>query len=229
MTRLRTHRTALALVVVAALLVAATAAAMRFAGGDEAPTRSATQAASPDPVRAAPEPERPALGRPDAPVTMVEYADYQCPFCGKFARDTKPQLIERYVRTGKLRFEWRDFPYMGPQSLDTAVAARAAGRQGRYWDFHDAVFALELRPFSGELSRARLLAISRRLGLDIDRFERDLGDPALADAVRADFQEGQSFGVTGTPTFVVNGRVVVGAQPLEVFEEVIETALTEAR
>lgn len=200
-------------------------------GSERAAASASSSSAASSSTAASPEPapvERPALGRADAPVTVIEYADYQCPFCGKFARDTKPVLVERYVRTGKMRFEWHDFPYMGPQSRDTAVAARAAGRQGKYWAFHDAVFALALRPFSGDLTRSKLTELAAGVGVDLERFERDLADPELGEAVDADFQEGQSLGVNGTPTFVINGTVLVGAQPLDVFEQAIDAALAEA-
>ncbi len=176
------------------------------------------------------DPEDPlAMGEVDAPVVLVSYSDFQCPFCGKFARDTEPELVERFVDTGVLRIEWRDFPYFGPDSELAAAAARAAGEQGKFWEFHDAVYALDLPPKSGQLTREKLLELAGGLDLDLDRFETTMNDPATAQAVATDFTEGQQLGVTGTPTFVLNGQPVVGAQPLETFVAAIEAAQDESR
>jgi hypothetical protein len=98
-----------------------------------------------------------ALGDVDAPVVMVNYSEFQCPFCGKFARDTEPELIEQYVEDGTLRIEWRDFPYLGPESTRAAPAGRAAAAQGRFWDFHDALFADQPPPNSGKLTEDHLV------------------------------------------------------------------------
>ncbi len=170
-----------------------------------------------------------AVGDPDAPVVMVSYSEFQCPFCGKFARDTEPGLIEKYVEDGTLRIEWRDFPYLGEESTTAALAGRAAALQGKFWEFHDAVYA-EQRPVnSGILTEEYLASLAREAGLDGDRLVKDMARPELAEAVRADFQEGQALGVTGTPAFLVNGQPIIGAQPAEVFEQAIENAADAAR
>lgn len=90
-----------------------------------------------------------AMGSPTAPVVIVEWGDFQCPFCGAFARDTEPALLTQYVDAGKVRLEWRDFAYLGPES----VAARAAGRQGKFWAYHDALYAQQRPENTGALSR----------------------------------------------------------------------------
>ena len=171
-----------------------------------------------------------ALGDPDAPVVMLAYSEFQCPFCGKFARETEPELVERYVEDGTLRIEWRDFPYLGPESRVAALGGRAAAEQDMFWQFHDAMYADQLPPNSGNLDEDYLVAVARKAGLDAARFRAHLrrGDD-LARAVEKDFTEGQSIGVTGTPAFLVNGRPVMGAQPLAVFSEVIERAARDAR
>lgn len=169
-----------------------------------------------------------AQGDVDAPVVLVMWSDYQCPFCGRFARETEPELVDQYVQSGVLRLEWRDFPYMGDQSQLTAQAARAAGQQGAYWEFHDAVYGLELAPQSGELTADRLTAMAADLGLDTDRFTTDMTSPATVEAVAADFSEGQSLGITGTPTFLVNSTPIVGAQSLDTFSSAIEAAAAAA-
>jgi len=170
-----------------------------------------------------------AKGAVDAPVVIVEYSDFQCPFCGRFARETAPVLEREYVRKGLVRIEWRDFPYLGPESTLAAHAARAAAAQDRFWQFHDAMYADQAAPNSGRITEDRLVEVAREVGLDLGRFRRDLAAEAGADAVQADFTEGQSIGVTGTPAFLVNGRPVMGAQPVEVFRELIDQGLAEAR
>jgi protein-disulfide isomerase len=165
-----------------------------------------------------------ALGRVDAPVVMIAYSDFQCPFCGQFARDTEPVLVRKYVDTGVLRIEWRDFPYLGPESKVAAHAARAAAEQGKFWAFHDALYAHQLPPNSGHLTPAYLRSVAARTGLDVTRFSKDMNGPLAAKLVQHDFDEGLSAGVTGTPSFLVNGRPVVGALPVAAFEQVIEQA-----
>lgn len=169
-----------------------------------------------------------ALGAVDAPVVMIAYSEFQCPFCGRYARETQPELVERYVADGLLRIEWRDFPYLGPESRTAALAARAAGAQDRFWAFEDAMFADQQPPNSGRLTPEFLADVAQGAGLDRDRFVQDMQSEELASAVEADFQEGQSIGVTGTPAFLVNGRPVIGAQPTDVFVQAVEDALAEA-
>lgn len=170
-----------------------------------------------------------ALGKTNAPVVLIEWAEFQCPFCGRFARDTQPALIDKYVRSGTLRIEWRDFPYLGPESTTAALAARAAAAQGKFWPYHDALFAHQFPPNSGHLTDAYLVGIAKTLGLNIARFQVDMNSPATKQAVEKDFLQGQNLGVTGTPSFLVNSTPIVGAQPLSVFENAIEQAAAQAK
>jgi protein-disulfide isomerase len=132
----------------------------------------------------------------------------------------EPKLVDKYVEDGTLRLEWRDFPYLGQESVNAALAARAAQDQGKFWEYHDLLY--ENQP--GGFSDARLIELARETGLDVERFEEDLASGRFEQAVAEDFQEGQQMGVTGTPTFVINGRVLAGLQPLEVYEDAIEEA-----
>ncbi len=169
-----------------------------------------------------------ALGSVDAPVVMLAYSEFQCPFCGKFARDTEPALIDEYVDKGILRIEWRDFPYLGPESTTAAQGGRAAAAQDGFWAFHDELYAHQLPPNSGKLDEEHLVGIAEKLGLDTQQFRADMRSRAVGDAIAKDFAEGQAIGVTGTPAFVINGVPVIGAQPTEVFEKTIEQAAAEA-
>lgn len=168
-----------------------------------------------------------AIGNIDAPVVLIQYAEFQCPFCGKFARDTEPILVEKYVRDGTLRIEWRDFPYLGSESTIAALAGRAAANQGKFWQFHDALFANQFPPNSGNLTEPYLISVAKTLGLNTKKFQSDMRSSATKAAVERDFIEGQSIGVTGTPSFLINFTPIVGAQPLSVFEQAIEEAAAQ--
>jgi protein-disulfide isomerase len=169
-----------------------------------------------------------AIGEVDAPVVLVNYSEFQCPFCGKFARDTKPTLVRDYVAKGILRIEWRDFPYLGAESRTAANAARAAAAQGKFWEFHDAMFASQQPPNSGRLTAEYLAGVAKSVGVDVTRFAADMGSDETDKAVTKDFGEGQAIGVTGTPAFLVNGRPIIGAQPTEEFVAAIEQAAKSA-
>lgn len=165
-----------------------------------------------------------ALGAVDAPVVMVAYSEFQCPFCGRFARETEPALVHQYVDTGVLRIEWRDFPYLGPESGTAALAGRAAAAQGQFWALHDALYATERKVNSGTLTTTYLTALAGQLGMDTTRFATDMASPEATAGVQADFTQGQQVGVSGTPAFIVNGTPVFGAQPLSEFQHAIDAA-----
>jgi protein-disulfide isomerase len=172
--------------------------------------------------------DRLALGSPDAPVVLVEWADWQCRFCGVFARQVEPELVERHVAAGTLRIEWRDLPILGQESLTAALGGRAAAEQDAFWAYHEAVFAEDRGIDSGQLTAEALVELAGELGLDTERFARDLDDPALLAAVQRDHAEGQQLGITSTPAFLVGGQPLLGAQPVEVFDAAIEQALADA-
>lgn len=170
-----------------------------------------------------------ALGSPDAPVVLIAYSDYRCPFCGTWVQQTQPHLVERYVDEGLLRIEWREFPYLGAASRTLAVGARAAGEQGMFWEYHEAVYeALDELDSTGPALEEQLAGLAARTGLDAERFASDLHRDDLAARVDEDFTEGRRLGVSGTPAFLVNGAPVLGAQPLPVFTASIDDALAEA-
>ena len=132
------------------------------------------------------------------------------------------------MKDGTLRLEWKDFPYQGRESVDAALAARAAQAQGKFWEYHDLIYANQSSGNSGGYSEESLTALAEEAGLDVDRFRRDLESARYEAAVQADFEEGQGLGISGTPTFFINGRMLVGLQPLATFEEAIEEAEREA-
>ena len=169
-----------------------------------------------------------ALGAKDAPVVMVAYSDFTCPYCATWAQETQPELVERYVESGELRIEWREFPYLGDLARDLSVGALAAAEQDAFWEYQEAVFDRQEDLKSSADSEAGLRELAADIGLDVERFDADLQDQEILDRVDADFLGGQRIGVSGTPAFVINGDPVMGAQPLPVFVDSIDTALIAA-
>lgn len=167
-----------------------------------------------------------AIGDVDAPLVMIEYSDYRCPYCALYATETQPELIKKYVEAGKLRIEWRDTPIFGEQSTGAAVAARAAGEQGMFLDYNRAIFNESTGSGHTDLPRERILEIAKEVGIpDLEKFETDLDSPELLQLVQADYEEAVMIGVNSTPTFVLNSGALRGAYPLETFEHVIDEEL----
>lgn len=169
-----------------------------------------------------------AQGRADAPVVLIEYADFKCDYCAKFARDTEPALVKKYVDNGTLRIEWRNFPIFGAESEAAARASWAAGQQGRFWQFHRAAYAEGAKEKG--FGKDRLKALAQQVGVaDLDRFEADAEGAAAAAAVSKDQEQGYGIGATSTPSFLINGRPIAGAQPTQTFTQAIEQAAEQAK
>jgi protein-disulfide isomerase len=156
-----------------------------------------------------------------APVTIFEWSDYECPFCQR-AQDVLQRLQGEFPDT--VRFVFKDFPLRShPNALPAALAARCAGAQGRYWEYHDLLFVGQ-----PDLARDHLLGYARRLGLDASAFTECLDSGRYRDAVLAEQREGREAGVRATPTFFINQRKIEGALPLEEFRDAIKQALRDA-
>jgi protein-disulfide isomerase len=168
---------------------------------------------------------RPVLGQATAPILIAEYGDFQCPSCGAFARSIAPQLRAAYIDTGKVRLEWHDFAWIGAESRDAANAARCAGDQGKFWEFHDLLYRSQSGENQGAFSQDRLKSMGQTLGLDSTSFDACVDAGRYRAAVQADFSDVRSRGFTGTPTFLIGNQRIVGAQPFEVFASVIDSQL----
>lgn len=170
-----------------------------------------------------------AVGDRDAPVVMIEYSDFQCPFCGRFARDTKPALMKKYVDDGVLRVEWRQFPIFGKESENAARASYAAGQQDRFWEFHDVAFGEERKKNSGAFAQDKVEKMAAEAGVkDLAKFTKDMKSADTTAALQRDTDEGYSLGVSSTPAFLVNGTPVLGAQSADYFVATIERAKAQA-
>ncbi|WP_240372630.1 DsbA family protein [Brevibacterium zhoupengii] len=168
-----------------------------------------------------------ALGDVDAPVTLVMFSDYQCPYCATWNEETLPAMKD-YVDKGDLRIEMRDLAVFGEESERAARAAYAAGLQDKYWEFHNAMFEGGKHPSKSELDDDSLVAAAEDLGLDPVKFKGDLNSVDTHDEFEATAQEGSSLGVASTPTFVIGGKPLVGAQPTKEFVGAVDDALAEA-
>jgi protein-disulfide isomerase len=176
-------------------------------------------------------------GEADAPVTLIEYSDYDCPFCKRHAETVMPALIEDYVKTGKLRFVMREYPIdrLHPRATAASEAVLCAGDQGNYWGMHDAMFANQKANTDDDFRN-----MIADLGLDVDAFSACLEGDKFMGRIRSDITEGQSLGVSGTPSFVIGltdpedpnkvnlTRFIRGAQPLPAFKSAIDELIKTA-
>jgi len=169
------------------------------------------------------EDDDPVLGDKDAPVTIVEFSDYECPFCGRFWSETLPKIKEQYIRTGKVKLVYRDFPLpIHSNAQKAAEAAECADDQGQFWVYHDKLFENQRA-----LGMANLKGYAKDLGLDTEAFDDCLDSGKHADEVKADLEDGADGGVSGTPAFFINGVPVSGAQPFEEFQRIIDAVPEE--
>lgn len=165
------------------------------------------------------------LGNPAASVTIIEFGDFQCPFCGRFHSTVSPQLREQYIKTGKVKFIWRDFAFLGQESTDAARAALCAGEQEKFWDYHDYLFEHQNGENRGTFSVPNLKQFARSLGLTQSAFDQCLDSQRHTETVANDTKIGRQLGVSGTPTTFVNGERVVGLVPFETIDGIIRSAL----
>lgn len=160
----------------------------------------------------------PMRGSASAPVTIVQFAEYQCPYCGK-ANETIEQVLKDY--DGKVRMVYRDYPLsFHPRAVPAAIAANCAGEQGKYWEIHGVMMGNQRA-----LEESDLLAYAQQVGVDIDKWQACRLDPQQQAEVMADFEAGQAVGVTGTPAFFINGIMLSGALPYEMFAQIIDKEL----
>ncbi|MFV0374330.1 DsbA family protein, partial [Microbacterium sp.] len=170
-----------------------------------------------------------AVGAVDAPVVLVMWTDMRCPFCAVFSRETLPALTQEYIDSGQVRLEVHTVAFFGEQSADAAVAALAAGDQGRYFEFLHTVYDAAPDDARAELPRDVLIAFAEQAGVpDIARFTAALDEPALMQSVQATTATAQQIGVGSVPFFVVGETALAGAQPVDVFRSFLDSALPGA-
>jgi protein-disulfide isomerase len=171
----------------------------------------------------------PVLGDANAPVTIIEFGDYQCPSCRMFWKDVEPRLKKEYIDTGKAKLVFRDFPIVEihPEAMIASIAVECAGSQRQYWQYHDKIFREQYNRGDGviRLKDTDLKKWATDIGLDAALFATCLDSRRYRDEVAHDKADGDAVGIQGTPTFFINGRVIGGAQPYPVFKRVIDEQL----
>jgi protein-disulfide isomerase len=200
-------------------------ATLQAGGGQQQPAAESQEPAAVDPsqftLRAAN-----TRANAGAKITIVEFSDFQCPYCERFHQQVEIPLIKQYVDTGKANFVYKHSAFLGQESVWAAQAAECAADQGKFWEFHDLLFTRQSGENQGAFTKDNLIGFAKEMGgLDMTKFEPCLKNDETQARVQADTQEGQAAGVRGTPTFFINGQPLVGAQPLTAFQAVIDKAL----
>jgi protein-disulfide isomerase len=174
----------------------------------------------------------PILGNPNAPITMIEFGDYQCTFCNKFFHETENPIITNYIKTGKVKVLFKDFIILGQDSRNAANAAHCANDQKLFWEYHSMLYNNWAGENTGWADLAHLHEFANTLGLDMDVFSTCMSDLKWNELVNLSSKDGQKLGVSGTPTFFVidqNNDVIkiVGAQHYDVFKQIFDSVLDE--
>lgn len=168
----------------------------------------------------------PVKGNPNAKVTVIEFADFRCPFCEKVFTDVEPQLQKDYIDTGKVKFYFRQYAFLGPASTVAANAAECANEQSKFWDMHDYLYKNQPAETDTSMYTTDNLAqIAGTLGMNTDQFRTCLDSKKYDKNVSGDFAAGQKAGVNATPTFYIDGNQLVGAQPYSAFQTLIDQEL----
>lgn len=165
------------------------------------------------------------IGDPNAPVTIIEFADFQCPFCGRFASGAGRQIDLLYIQTGKVRLGYQHFAFLGQESFWAAEASECANDQEAFWPYHDLLFASQNGENQGAFSKDNLKNFAASLNLDSTAFDACLDSGKYTEVVQSEANAARVLGVQSTPTFLINGQPLVGAQPFDVFQPMIEGIL----
>ncbi len=176
----------------------------------------------------------PIRGNPDAPITIVEFSDYQCPFCARFYAQTLPLLLEEYIDEGKVNLVYRDFPVqrIHPNALAAAAAAECADDQGKYWEYHDTLFEKQnaWAKLDSNSAISTFSQFAAEIELEQQQFDNCLESGKYLEEVQADFSDGKNYQVTGTPGFFIGNEdigfvKIIGAKPYDAFKKVIDAQL----
>ncbi len=194
------------------------------------PAPTAGQAGSAMSISALLENGSPALGDPDAPITLVEFGDYQCHFCNVFFHETEHEIVENYIQTGKVRLIFKDFTIIGPDSVNASHAAHCAGDQEMFWQYHDTLYNNWTGENNGWAGSQNLLRFAQEVGLDMDEFTDCMSETRHADTIEQSNSDARALDLTGTPGFFVIGPSgdvtrIGGAQPYGVFERIFDSEL----
>lgn len=167
----------------------------------------------------------PSLGNEQAKITIVEFADFQCPFCERLFKDAITNIKKDYIDKGKAKLYFRHYAFLGQESVFAAQASECANEQGKFWEFHDYLFNHQQGENQGAFSKENLKTFAADLDLNAQKFENCLDSDKYKESVEKDLSDGQQAGVSGTPATFINGIMVSGAQPYSNFKTVIDQEL----
>lgn len=172
----------------------------------------------------------PILGSKDAPITMVEFGDYQCFFCNKFYHTVEPDIVKNYINTGKVRMVFKDFVIIGQDSVNAAHAAHCAQEQGKFWEYHDALYNNWAGENTGWASSSNLMSFATKIGLNGTQFSDCMNQSKYISTVKGSLSDAKGLGLDGTPDFFILApdhsiTKIVGAQPYEVFDNLFKSKL----
>ena len=170
-------------------------------------------------------PNAPFLGNPDAKLTVVEFGDFQCPFCGRFRNTTFPILKEKYIDTGKINFIYVDLAFLGQESKDAAEAAKCAYEQGKFWEYHDELYKNQKGKNSGAFSEINLKKFAKDLNLNMSQFEICITDNKYDEYIEDEANLARRFGADVTPSLFIGKKILKGSPPIAYIEEIIEGQL----
>ncbi|HEY4499695.1 MAG TPA: DsbA family protein [Candidatus Paceibacterota bacterium] len=168
------------------------------------------------------------LGDPKAPVTLIEYADFQCPFCGRFYSQVMPKIKENFVKNKEVKIVYRHFAFLGPESVAAAEASECAKDQGKFWEYHNALYDAEVKDgkeHNGNLNETFFMSLAAKLGLNVSNFSQCVTDQKYKQKVEDDYTGALKVGVAATPTSFINGTKVEGALPYSQFEPLLKQAI----
>jgi protein-disulfide isomerase len=167
------------------------------------------------------------LGNPDAKVTVIEFADFQCPFCGQWQKEIYPSFKSNYIDNGKIRFVFWNYAFLGEESYKAAEAALCAKDQNKFWDFHDQLYAQQKDENKGTFSDSNLKNLAQKLGLDTSSFNSCFDKRIYKSTVESETARGVELGVASTPTLYINGLKYEGLLKWENYKQAIETELAK--
>ncbi len=165
--------------------------------------------------------DAPVKGDKDAKITIIEFSDFQCPFCGRFYEQALPSIQKEYIDTGKAKLAFKHLPLSFHEyAMPAAEASECANEQGKFWEYHDKIFANQ-----GLLNNDMLNTWAKDVGLDTDKFDKCMKEGKYKSKIQKDLSDASAYGASGTPTFFINGKILVGAQPFSAFKQVIDAEL----
>ncbi len=172
----------------------------------------------------------PVLGSENAPITMIEFGDYQCFYCNNFFHNTESDIVKNYIDTGKVKMYFKDFTIIGQDSVTAANAAHCAQEQGKFWQYHDVLYTNWSGENTGWATSTNLVQFAKQVGLNMDQFNQCFQQTKYNSVIRGSVSDANTLGLTGTPDFFIIGpdnsvTKVVGAQPYSVFDEIFKSKM----